>query len=235
VPLDIEAQNPPAPAPRATGECAPDAPPLTRERLLDAAERLFSQKGYRAASVREITQAAGTNLAAVNYHFGSKAELYHEVFVRRLTWLRERRLQAVEQALARAGDDALDRFVEAFAQAFVEPLVAGDAGRRWLNLFSREMLDPQLPAGFFYREILRPTHGALADALCRARPGLDPAAARLCVQSAIGQLLYVIQLQRMAVNTGDDEAARAYALPRLLAHAVRFTTAGIRHLEAPGT
>ncbi len=235
MPLDIEVRTPPAEAPGSGEVRAADAPPVTRERLLDAAERLFSAKGYRAASVREITQAAGTNLAAVNYHFGSKAELYREVFVRRLTWLRERRLAAVERALAAAGDDALERFVEAFAAAFVEPLVAGDAGRRWLNLFSREMLDPQLPPGFFYREILLPTHGALADALCRARPGLDPAAARLCVQSAIGQLLYVVQLQRMAATTGDVEAASHYALPRLLAHAVRFTTAGIRHLEAPGT
>lgn len=52
----------------------------TRERLLNEAERLFAGKGYDAVSLREITTAAGTHLAAVNYHFGSKENLYLEVF-----------------------------------------------------------------------------------------------------------------------------------------------------------
>ena len=53
---------------------------LTRERVLDEAETLFAQKGYHAVSVREITTAAECNLAAVNYHFGNKQNLYLEVF-----------------------------------------------------------------------------------------------------------------------------------------------------------
>jgi AcrR family transcriptional regulator len=51
---------------------------LTKERILDTAEVLFAQKGYRAVSVREITSAARCNLAAVNYHFGKKENLYLE-------------------------------------------------------------------------------------------------------------------------------------------------------------
>ena len=55
----------------------------TRERLLDQAEILFSQKGFHAVSVREITASAGSNLAAVNYHFGNKTNLYLAVFKER--------------------------------------------------------------------------------------------------------------------------------------------------------
>lgn len=56
-----------------------------RERLLVAAEALFSdQEGYRSATVRDITRKAGCNLAAVNYHFGGKSNLYGEVLLRRL-------------------------------------------------------------------------------------------------------------------------------------------------------
>ena len=58
---------------------------LTRERILDTAEVLFASKGYHAVSVREITHAADCNLAAVNYHFGNKQNLYLEVF--RSRWL----------------------------------------------------------------------------------------------------------------------------------------------------
>jgi len=82
--------QPPDPNTPATGDA--------RERLLDAAERLFAEHGFRAASVREITVAAGCNLAAVNYHFGGKLNLYREVFARRLRALRERRIAGVRQS-----------------------------------------------------------------------------------------------------------------------------------------
>ena len=54
----------------------------TKDRLLDAAEQLFAERGYDATSMRELTTAAAVNLAAVNYHFGSKRELFAAVFDR---------------------------------------------------------------------------------------------------------------------------------------------------------
>ena len=54
------------------------------ERLLDAAEKLFCEKGYEGTSVRDITAEAGCNIAAVIYHFGGKERLYQEMFRRRL-------------------------------------------------------------------------------------------------------------------------------------------------------
>ena len=56
----------------------------TREKLLDAAERLFAEQGFDSTSLRQITSAAGANLAAVNYHFGSKDDLIVEVLDRRI-------------------------------------------------------------------------------------------------------------------------------------------------------
>ena len=56
----------------------------TKERLLDAAEEIFAREGYRAASLRVITTRAAVNLAAVNYHYGSKRGLVEAVFARRL-------------------------------------------------------------------------------------------------------------------------------------------------------
>jgi len=63
----------------------------TRDRLLDASEGLFASRGYAATSVRDITTEAGCNLAAINYHFGSKHNLYREVFRRRLATTRRAR------------------------------------------------------------------------------------------------------------------------------------------------
>ena len=55
------------------------SPDQTRQRLLAAASELFAAQGYHGTTVREIAQRAGVNLAAGNYHFGSKRELYLEV------------------------------------------------------------------------------------------------------------------------------------------------------------
>ena len=71
-----------------------------RDILLDAAEELFSEKGFNAASVRDITSRAGCNVAAVNYYFNSKDNLYTEVFRRKLLILRDIRLESIEKAMS---------------------------------------------------------------------------------------------------------------------------------------
>src|SRR6188508_1502795 len=109
----------------------PDRPPITnpesaatRERLLDAAERLFAERGFRNASVRDITRESSCNIAAVNYHFGGKANLYREVMLRRLRAVRKARLDGIERALARGTDEAtLELLLKEFTGAFVAPLV----------------------------------------------------------------------------------------------------------------
>ena len=76
--------------------------PDTRERILDAAERLFMAHGYEGTSMRQITGEAGVNLAAVNYHLGSKEALVQEVFRRRLDWLNDERMRVLNAMEAEA-------------------------------------------------------------------------------------------------------------------------------------
>jgi AcrR family transcriptional regulator len=75
----------------------------TRTRLLDEAERLFASRGYEATSVRDIVRAAGANLGAITYHFGSKKGLLQEVLARRLEPLNQERLARLEAAQERSG------------------------------------------------------------------------------------------------------------------------------------
>src|SRR5213595_1121734 len=69
-----------------------DVPVATKDRILDAAESLFMEHGFEATSLRSITAAADVNLAAVNYHFGSKEELFQAVLTRRLDPMNQERL-----------------------------------------------------------------------------------------------------------------------------------------------
>ena len=68
----------------------------TYEKLMDCAEKIFAEKGYDKASVREITAAANVNLASIHYHFGSKENLLQELLNRKLEWLNQQRLLALK-------------------------------------------------------------------------------------------------------------------------------------------
>src|SRR6478736_9839979 len=82
-------------------------PIVTKERILDAAETLFMEHGFEATSLRAITTAAGVNLAAVNYHFGSKEELFQAVLTRRLDPMNQERIELLGRIEREAGGRAL--------------------------------------------------------------------------------------------------------------------------------
>src|SRR4249920_224479 len=85
----------------------PRGTPATKEKLLDAAEALFMEHGFEATSLRLITTAAGVNLAAANYHFGSKEELFQAVLTRRLDPMNRDRMQLLSAYEAAARGKAL--------------------------------------------------------------------------------------------------------------------------------
>lgn len=97
---------------------AVDAPPdTTRDRLLDAAERLLAERGLAATSVRAVCAEAGANVAAVHYHFGSKDALADAVLERRMGELTTRRLAMLEPLESQARPP-----VRAVVEALVRPL-----------------------------------------------------------------------------------------------------------------
>ena len=87
--------------------------PHTRDRLLDSAERLFAENGVDATSLRHITNDAEANLASVNYHFGSKEELFRQVFARRIGPINQERLRLLDSCEAQ-GTPSLECVLEAF-------------------------------------------------------------------------------------------------------------------------
>ena len=91
----------------------------TKERILGAAEELFAQHGFAGTSLRQVTSRADVNIAAVNYHFGSKENLVNEVFRRRMDDMTAARLSLLEKALAQRPGQ-----LEPILAAFVEPALA---------------------------------------------------------------------------------------------------------------
>ena len=106
-----------------------------KERLLDAAERLFAERGYHGVSIRDITELAGADVALVNYHFGTKRALLTRVFERRAEILNRERMERLEAVRPGPGG-APD--LEAVVNAFMEPLILRSArgGRGWKSYFA---------------------------------------------------------------------------------------------------
>src|SRR5215831_11647334 len=94
----------------------------TKERILNAAERLFSRHGVEATSLRAITAEAGVNLAAVNYHFQSKDALVQAVIASRMAPINERRLALLDacESVALPHPPPISGILEAFLLPVLE-------------------------------------------------------------------------------------------------------------------
>ncbi|NOZ78666.1 MAG: TetR/AcrR family transcriptional regulator [Acidobacteria bacterium] len=206
----------------------PEPGDATRTRLLDAAERLFAEKGFEHTSVRDITANAGTNVAAVNYHFGGKDNLYREVFHRRLADLRERRISTLADLFESPGGTAtLEDVVSTFTSAFLEPLMDHSEGRLLIELIAREMVSPHLPRVVFFEEMIDPVRESLGRALRSVVPGLTEDQASRCVHSIIGQLVHVIHHAQLSEQAGR-QPQEELDLHTIADHVTRFSIGGIR-------
>ena len=151
------------------------APPDTRTRILDAAEHLFAERGFRGTSVRAITDHAGANLAAVGYHFGSKAELLAAV-IRRVTGpIIAAQDAGLDRLLARTPDPPAAELVEAFAGPLFDKMPAdAEGGARTSRLIVTIFGDPAEEM----RNWTGPAEDTVRDrylaAFGRALPGLSP-------------------------------------------------------------
>src|SRR5437899_9247191 len=154
-----------------------DVPVATKDRILDAAESLFMEHGFEATSLRSITAAADVNLAAANYHFGSKEALFQGVLTRRLDPMNQERLDLLT-ALERAAAPGPVTCEQILSAMFVPALkLARDrerGGKNFLRLLGRAYADPAP----FIRQFLSAQYAVMIirfkAAFARALPELPP-------------------------------------------------------------
>lgn len=203
----------------------------THERILQAAENLFSSKGFEATSVRDITTEASCNVASVNYHFGGKENLYLETFRSLLSEVRDRRIESMRRDMAARPDMSLEDFVESFASAFMEPLVDQSRGRFFLGFFAHELNDPHLPPRVFVGEFIHPLVEVSIEGFERFGPPMEPMVQRLCLMSIVGQLLHALKARTLFAE--DQEPVMVPAdLQEHVRHIIRFSAGGIRACAA---
>ena len=200
----------------------------TRDRVFLAAERLFALNGFQAVSVRDITAEAGVNLAAVNYHFGSKDGLLFEIFRHRSAELNRTRARLLHEATdAHGGKPPL--------RAILEALLAPPV--RWLDPAGERLIAVQFlirarsEGTEQIREVLRTDVSHLkrfADALRAARPDLPPEEVYWRLHFVLGLIHQnrSAELERLSIVSGGLSVVDD--VPALLARMVDFAEAGFR-------
>lgn len=199
----------------------------TRQNLLDAAETLFSQQGVTATPLRKITELANANLAAVNYHFGSKLGLAREVLRRRLDELNSERIKRLDQLEARTGPQAptLDELLEALiVPALIMSRDDNLGGMRFVRLLARAYAENDRELHRFLREHYSHVMRRFSRALARALPAMDAANLRWHLDFVIGALTYA-----MADFSGHfSHMNQIHVDAQVIAqHLVRFAAAGL--------
>jgi AcrR family transcriptional regulator len=167
----------------------------TKTRILDAAEALFMEHGFEATSLRQLTSTAGVNLASVNYHFGSKEELFTAVLTRRLDPMNQERIELLEKADRDAGGKPVS--CEKIITAMLIPALrlARDekrGGKNFLRLLGRAYADPAP----FIRQLLSQQYAEMIarykEAFARALPHISRQELTWRLHFVMGALSYTL-------------------------------------------
>jgi AcrR family transcriptional regulator len=199
----------------------------TKERILNEAEALFAQRGYHAVSVREITAAAACNLAAINYHFGNKQNLYLEVF--RSRWVpRARRVRSrFKESLAAHEALSPAAIAQALAEAFLVGPLSDEERQRHFQLMVKELSQPTQAFELVAEKVMRPFFKELGQALRSVMPeDLEQEQLLLNILSMFAVVLY-FNFARVAVTRITGREYDAAFKTRLVNQVVDFCRRGL--------
>ncbi len=198
----------------------------TKDRILDAAERLFAERGFSDTSLRRITAAAGANIASVNYYFQSKEALIHAVFSRRLVPINRARLELLGEVEGRGGPPS----VEDVLRAFVEPVLRAPEVEDLTSfgrLVGRMYSDPSDAFARIFREEFADVRLRFTTAFQRAMPELPPEEMYWRLHFVIAVVAHTLgglhQIRTISDGACDISDRRA-----ILERLVAFLAAGFR-------
>lgn len=197
----------------------------TKDRILNAAERLFARDGFEATSLRAITAEAGVNLAAVNYHFQSKEALVQAVIGRRIGPVNAQRLALLDSAEAAAAGAPvpLDQILNAFLRPVVE--LVGSHAHDFVPLIGRVYSEPGDFLESLFKQQFQQIGQRFLPAIQRALPHLPPAELAWRLHFSIGALAHTMAASKL-LNLLSNGACDIADVEGTLARMNAFMVAG---------
>jgi AcrR family transcriptional regulator len=204
------------------------APGPTREKLLDVAGHVFADRGYQAATIREICVRAGANVAAVNYHFGDKLGLYTEVL--QLS-VRAAQIEAIRNALDKTAPP--EEILRAVIRARLRGLWRGDLPDWHFKILSHELVQPS-PA---FRPLINKVARPLLKRLLELIGGMidlppDDDKTRLCAISVMGQILAYVFAGPLLVGVWPGLKMTREQVERIADHIADFSLSYLQQFRS---
>lgn len=202
----------------------------SKRKLLDAAELLFAEKGFEAVSVRDITQQAKTNVAAVNYHFGSREALLTLVMMRYMIPVTEERLARLDLIEPKgAGKSApLEEIIDALVRPLTTQARKSELAEKLFYKLMGRILMQQidgLPAQI--EEQLRQIAERFTKAFSKALPGIPMEDLTWRIHFMVGGMIHMLTHQEVLQHFTRG-AAGGPTMEATVARFIRFAAAGMR-------
>ena len=202
----------------------------TRQRIIAAADTLFAERGFAATSLRSIAADAGVNLAAANYHFGSKQGLLAATLHARITPINELRLRALDELEARPANLSVDKVMD----AYFLPFVSGELDGSLPRIIARIHAEPEDVIRPLLEQEFLPVVERFAGALEPLLPHLGPDELRWRLHFAVGAMLHLLIFPSPlgvggASAAGSESEATVTAFSRLQQFVVAGLQQGRKH------
>lgn len=200
----------------------------TRARLLESAGEVFAEYGFRHAKVQDICQRAQANVAAINYHFGGKEQLYQAVIHYALE-----ADEAFLPSLAGTPEGPPEARLRQFIEAFLFGMLSSEHPTWHSKLISHEMSDPTSALDLVVEHLVRPIHNTLS-AIVRELLGAaaNPDEAEFFTACVISQCVIYHHSKEVVIRMNPNLRFDAAALQQLADRIARFSLAAIRHYAA---
>jgi AcrR family transcriptional regulator len=200
----------------------------TREKLLDTAGRIFADRGYQAATVREICDAAGENVAAIRYHFGDKLGLYTQVVQQSM---QAAEIEGIRNALNL--DSAPQDVLRAVIRARLRSIERGDRPDWHFRILVHEMAQPTPVLRQLVNEVGTPLFQRLLI-LIGGMIGLPPEndKTRMCALSVIGQILAYIFAAPLLAGVWPELKMTPQQMDRIADHIAEFSLSYIHQFRS---
>jgi len=207
-----------------------DAKKDARSRILEAAGEIFSEYGYREATVRQICKKAGVNTAAINYHFRDKESLYIET----VRYWKDIAFQEYPIDPGICEDAPAETRLEAFIRSFIMRIFSQGKQSWFGKLMAREFIEPTRALDAIVDETIRPSLNALSSII---RQLSGEAASKeevfLSCASIVGQCLYFFYARPVIEKILDKKEFKEEEIDKVIGHVISFSSEAIKGLAKP--
>ena len=195
----------------------------TRERIAEAAGEIFAERGFDGTTVRDICQRAGANIAAVNYYFGDKQQLYVEAVVRAHRWRMEQ-ASLPEWSESTTAETKLADFIK----TFIRRVLTGPGDTWHTKLVMREMAHPTAACAELVQSSIRPQFEILLSILRDLLPSdVSAERLRLTAFSIVGQCLFYHFADPVVRNLLTSKEYSELDVAKLAQHILDFSLSSI--------